>query len=496
MSRRVQFYDDGDLECRQNFELVPGPISKLGEAHIQCRPCDLHRDAVFAGSVIEMPDGSYRLYSSGRHPDDARLLRLAYAESQDGVNWTKPDLGQMHYGGEDTNWIWPEGLPDGVSITQPQVVRVAEDDWRMWTWWHGHDVGRMPYVACTSEDGIRWKVIDLDMPHIMHPADRELGQNSRVAGLTDADPEDKFAHARTMDFVAAKRLRSNDATYVYYDQAARRFEMFSVWLVPCDEASGRLTRHDNAPAVTRVIHRRDSEDGIVWSDPEIIITPDEHDPMHQEFYYLAAQPDGDWTIGMLGNYRCWEQTMDLELCFSRDTHHWVRPLRGGWVPRGGPDEIDHMHIYATNRLIDRGDHWLLLYRGGNTAHNFGFRKELPPGVQEDRQETMLAEAPKGRFAGLQATDRCVGSLTLKRFNQSVERISVDANVNGRLQAELRDHVGRPIPGYELNACQPITGDSNSHVLTWGDRLTSADYRYDVVSLRIEVEGGVLYSVEV
>ena len=167
--------------------------------------------------------------------------------------------------------------------------------------------------------------------------------------------------------MAAKRLRSNDATYVYYDEAGGRFEMFSVWLIPCDEASGWQTPHDNAPGVNRVIQRRQSEDGIVWSDPEILIMPDEHDPMHQEFYYLAVQPDGDWKIGMLGHYRCWEQTMDLELCFSRDGHEWLRPLRGGWVPRGGPDEIDHMSVYATNRLIDRGDHWLLLYRGGNTG---------------------------------------------------------------------------------------------------------------------------------
>ena len=495
MSRRVFFYDDEDVQCRHNLHLAPGPVRKLGPATLEPKPHDLQNASVFAGTVLELPGGGYRLYYSGGHPDQERLYRLALAESEDGVHWTKPDLGQMQYGGGDTNWLWPEGMPEGVSITQPQVVRVADDDWRMWTWWHGHDVGRMPFVAARSEDGIRWRVIDLDMPHIMHPADRELGQNALVAGLTQASTEGKFAHERTMDFTEAKRLRSNDATYVYYNEQDRRFEMYSVWLIPCDEVSGRRTPHDNAPGVNRVIHRRESPDGIVWSDPEILIMPDEHDPMHQEFYYLAVQPDGDWNIGMLGHYRCWEQTMDLELCFSRDTHHWLRPLRGGWVPRGGTDEIDHMSVYATNRLIDRGGHWLLLYRGGNTPHNYKFRKELPPGVSEARLATMMAEAPKGRFAGLRATERCVGALTLKRFNHSAERITVDAHVRGRLQAELRDQFGRPIAGYELNSCLPITGDNRSHVLTWEGGRTSVDYRYDVVGLRIEIEDGVLYSVE-
>ena len=159
-----------------------------------------------------------------------------------------------------------------------------------------------------------------------------------------------------------------------------------------------------------------------------------------------------------------------------------------------------------DRLIDRGDSWLLLYRGGNAKHN----RDLPEGVTEARQAIMAAEAPKGRFAGLQGTERMVGSLTLNRFNQSAEQVTVDADVRGRLQAELRDPYGRPIAGYELNSCIPITGDSACHVLTWeGGALaegsgspretqggkTSAAYRYDVVGLRIEIEDGTIYSVE-
>lgn len=183
--------------------------------------------------------------------------------------------------------------------------------------------------------------------------------------------------------------------------------------------------------------------------------------------------------------------MDLELSFSRDTHRWIRPLRGGWVPRGDTDEIDHLACYATNRLIDLGDRWRLLYRARNTKHNH----ELPEGVEQPRQATMVAEAPKGRFAGLATTDRVVGALTLERFAHTTERITVDADVRGRLQAELRDPYGRPLEGLELNSCRPIIGDSHEHVLTWEGGRTSSDYRDDVVSLRIEMEDGVLYSVQ-
>lgn len=491
MARRVFFYDDQDLETCHGLHLAYGPVTKLGLVDWPRPEWDLNLASVFAGSVVPMPGGGWRCYYSGRCPTDERVFGIALAESADGITWDKPPLGQLEIDGVDTNRIVFENAPADGSFTQPQVVLLPDGSWRMWSWWHAHDVGYVRYVLAESEDGIRWRLIDVNRPAVMHPSDCELGQNAWVAGLTDASTEDAFAHQRTMEWMEAKRLRSNDATCVYWNDDAEHFEMYSVWLMPVDPETHRYTPHDNAPRVLRTIHRRESEDGLTWSDPEMLILPDEHDPLHQEFYYLAVQPDGDWNIGMLGHYRCWEQTMDLELCFSCDTHRWVRPLRGGWVPRGDIDEIDYMSCYATNRLIDLGDRWRLLYRGGNQLHN----RRLPEGVTEARQDNFVAEAPKGRFAGLATTERTIGALTLKRFNHTAEHITVDADVRGRLQAELRDPYGRPLPGLELNSCLPITGDSHKHVLIWQGGKTTAEYRYDVVSLRIEIEDGVIYSVE-
>jgi hypothetical protein len=492
MSRRVFFYDDEDLETAHGLHLAYGPVHKRGLIDWPRPDWELERASVFVGSVIAMPGGGWRCYYSGQCPTGERKFGLALAESADGCEWTKPALGQLEIDGADTNRIVFENEPEDGSFTQPQVVRIPDGTWLMWSWWHAQEIGYIRYVRAESDDGIHWTLNDLDKPAVMHPSDRELGQNAWVVGLTDASAEDRFADRRSMEWMEAKRLRSNDATSVYYDRALRQFEMYSVWLMPCDPQTYRYTPHDNAPRVLRTIHRRISDDGLAWSDPEMLILADEHDPMHQEFYYLSIEPRGDWDIGMLGHYRCWEQTMDLELCFSRDRRRWARPLRGGWIPRGEADDIDYMSIYSTNRLMDMGDFWRVLYRGGNLKHNH----ELPAGVEEARQETFVADAPKGRFAGLSTTDRAIGALTLKRFNHTAERITVDADINGRLQAELRDPYGRPLEGFALNDCAPVVGDAPEHVLRWADGKTSAEYRYDVVSLRIEVEDGVVYSVEV
>ena len=182
--------------------------------------------------------------------------------------------------------------------------------------------------------------------------------------------------------------------------------------------------------------------------------------------------------------------MDLELCFSRDRHAWVRPLRGGWVPRGGTEETDYMSVYDPNRLMDMGGHWRLLYRAGNEKHNRG----LPGGVKTARRETMVADAPKGRFAGLRTADHCIGALTLDRFNHTGRELVIDGAVSERLQAELRDPYGRPLPGYERNTCEPIRGDSQQHVLRCTGGKKAEQYRYAVVGRRIEIEDGVIYSV--
>ncbi len=491
MSQRVFFYDDRDIDTSHGLHLAYGPVTKLGLVDWPRSDWEMDFASVFAGSVIPMPGGGWRVYYSGQCLTPERRFGLAMAESADGITWEKPLLGQLEIEGSDTNRLVFDNEPEEGAFTQPQVVLMPDGSWLMWSWWHAREIGQFRYLRAESDDGIHWTLNDLDEPAVMHPADCELGENARVAGLTSASAEDEFAHKRTMDWLEAKRLRSNDATYVYYDEEAEQFEMYSVWLLPCDPDTYRYTPHDNAPRVLRTIHRRTSDDGVAWSDPEMLVLADEHDPMHQEFYYLAVEPDGEWNIGMMGHYRCWEQTMDLELCFSRDRRHWERPLRGGWVPRGSIEEIDCWSIYSTNCLMDMGDRWRLLYRGGNSLHNH----ELPEGVEEERKETFVADAPKGRFAGLSTTDRALGALTLKRFNHTAECIIVDADVRGRLQAELRDPYGRPLGGFELNSCMPISGDSQRHVLTWAGGRTSAEYRYDVVGLRIEIEDGVLYSVE-
>ena len=369
----------------------------------------------------------------------------------------------------------------------------------MYAWLHAHDRGVLRYVIAESGDGKSWKLRDIDRPAVFHPADREVGQNGWVAGLTRASAEDRFADRRTYDWMEAKRLRSNDATYVYRAADLGQgdgYVMYSVWLVPNRPESGRYFAHDNAAKVCRTIHRRTSADGLAWGDPELLISPDPCDPLEQQYYYLAAEPmgtgEGAPLVGYIGNYRVGDQTMDIELAFSRDGIRWARPLRGGWIPRGGPDAIDAGMVQAPNRTIPLGGgRRLMLYTGRSILHNH----TLAPGVAKRRQAIMGAIARGGRLVGLRANEGQTGRLLTRPFIPAGAAIAVDADVRGgRLRAELCDPFGAPFEGYRLLDADPVSGDGR-FALTWGGKDSGA-YRYDAVQLRIEgFAGGTLYRIE-
>ncbi len=322
---------------------------------------------------------------------------------------------------------------------------------------------------------------DFERPALYHPLEGGLWRWAQglapdmVAETLTLSPEEAARH---------KRLSSNDATYVYYNDRLDRYECYSVWLHPA--VPDRRVDVDNAPGVHRLLHRRLSADGLDWGDPELILMPDARDPWDLQFYYMAMQWHEDWQIASVGYYRveAGQQTQDLMLCFSRDGRQWQRPVRGGLIPRR-PGEVDSMGIYAPNVWLDLGDRWLILYTGTPDAHNAP--RESRRGVTP-----LGAALAKNRFVGLAAGATPGGFLT-EPFIPAAPEITLDADIRGWLRAELCDAFGRKLPGHHLMDALPVHGDSEGHVLRWRDQATDA-HRYEAVRLRFEFAEGVIYGV--
>ena len=496
-SRRLYFFAEKLPDGARNIHHVYAPVTKHGVVLDGDAPWEEGGSiASFCSSIVRLDDGRYRLYYTVCAGGG---MRIAVAESDDGLAWRRRPLGQEKWKGRDTNRIVLTGVPgaeaadpregelvtpDGRTIVlngetsrqnqvgQPQVWRLPDGRWRMLYWHHQHGWGRIPYLytLAESEDGLRWHV-----PHYDRPAlnSHWLGDQSALGA------EDRLAE---------KGRRTNDANFVYWNPRLQCYEQFSQWFL--DSAAERRVAEDNCPDFNRMIQRRVSADGLVWSGPELVIQADERDPWDQQFYHLAVQYHEDWLIGSLGHYRVenGQQTQDLELVFSRDGRRWERPLRGGFIPRD-PDGRDRAGIYPPNAWIDRGDRWLCLYNGTAWRHNDGLKKPLPD-LPPDC--IMAASWRKHRFTGLRAAALPGGFLTPVFYPQA-EEIRLDADVRGWLRAELCDAWGRKLAGYHLADSVPVGGDRPDHALRWRDRDTRG-FRHDPLRLRFEFADADVYGV--
>jgi hypothetical protein len=479
---RILLFDDRHIAAVDGLAPVAPLIEKLGVVMRPDADAEGPRCMTFAGSLVELPDRRYRLYYRADQPQG---MGIAVAESADGLHWERLAFSS---GGQRSNFVAIAGLPAGTRAEHGQVFRLGQNHWRMYFW----AFRRLRYVVAESKDGLHWQVLGLDQPVIHH--NLEFGPWGWKAGAPPASPQEMAGTAigsqPEAELMRLKGLRGNDVAYLYRDPQTGRFEMYGVWMIPNPEASPRHIAYDNAKDALRTICVRTSADGLRWSDPELLITPDERDPLDQQFYYLAVHRQDGWRIGFLGGFRVAEQTMDLQICFSRDGLRWERPLRSSWLPRGPQGAEDSLMVYAPQRLLPYGGGWLMLYSGSNHRHN-GFRTE--PDTSGLRTVICAARIPRARFLGLATQGQATGMLWTRPFIPAGSEISVDARVRGYLRAELCDPFGAPLPGMRMTDAIPVSGDNEAHPLRWREASTRY-YRYDAVSLRLEVQDGEIYGL--
>ena len=480
----IYFFNDKPISKSQGLERVYGRVEKMGSV-LEPAPWDGMMASPFASSIVRLDEGRWRLYYTCR-PENTGIA-IGVAESEDGLQWTRPSLGQVQLAGENTSLLALEGLQDKGAQSrhgQPQIIRLPDGRWRMYFWAHG---ANFSYAVAESEDGLRWKIRASDTPVLYHPS--RFGPHIFALGM---DAEELAGHPPFADLsvealLELKRLRSNDSAYVYYNRELGIYEAYTVFLMFNPKGGPRYCSYDNAAEALRTVQRRTSEDGLVWSDPQLIITPDAGDPLDLQLYYLSRHQQDGWQIGMLGRYPVMAQTMDIELVFSRDGIVWERPLRKPWFPRG-PEDYDRKMILAPRSLMDMGDSWLLLYCASNYLHNQESEASVNP-----RSVTAAARFPKRRFVGLQAAEH--GTLLTRPFIQTQREIFVDAEIEGSLKAELCDPYGNALPGLELSQSVPLIGDAAEHILKWRGTDISR-YQYDALSLRLNFDKACLYAIGV
>jgi hypothetical protein len=382
--------------------------------------------------------------------------RLLYAESTDGINWTKPGLDYRTIDGQKTN-ICLGNAEDG-KVHSPTILRDPIDQdpagrYKAMYWSSKEGLEDSRIVVARSPDGRRWTPYS-ELLAIGQMKERQLGD---VICLT-ADP---------------------DTGEYYLDTRARNMQEPPINPKhPTVAGWGPAYFPGDAYRTSkRRVYTSLSRDILNWPVLAEMLTPDDVlDNLDDEFYGLVRFRMGDLFLGLMPIFRRTHNTMNLHLLYSRDGFNWNRVDRGHPFIDMGPESAWDCFMAETGTTPVFLDDEIRFYYSGSDLHHdwwmFGEKEgmdvpEAHPGW--DGGETAMGMAslrPEGFVSidssareGILATHPLIGGGTQLTVN-------VDCGSRGYLDVELANVNDDVIPGYERSSCVRITGDSTRAVVQW------------------------------
>ena len=249
-----------------------------------------------------------------------REFGLAYATSEDGLKWTKPELGLVEFEGSTANNLLLRG-PHGMGILKEPHDPLPERRYKMLyggSWIGKYEPGP---AVCFSKDGLRWS----------EPI---------------ACPEIE-AHGGT----------HNNALWVpelnKYVGTTRIF-------------GGEPFLHH--PSGQRVVGRTESPDFVKWSKAEAILSG----VREKQTYAMPMFRYGDVYLGLLMIIRLSEERVHCELAWSPDTLRWERIDPGTPFIANSPSEADYDWgcVYAALSPVVTEQEIRIYYAGSNGQHRY------------------------------------------------------------------------------------------------------------------------------
>jgi len=329
-----------------------------------------------------------------------------------------------------------------------------------------------------SPDGIHWTKPDLPMPL----------QRVSYGSHGDAVP---FQGEGGRDW--AVPLSMSDALDVFYDTKRDVFAIYGkMWL---DGPGGAMYwKH--------AMGRIESKDFLHWSQPELILAPDDLDPPYVEFHTspVFLHADCYFSLIQILNRAEGGGVLDIELAVSRDGFDWHRPFRKEFfLARTGGERFDGGSIFTNATPIILDDE-IRFYYGAYSQGATG---------ADDRKQVSgvgLATSPRDRFAGLRPVRvsklptrsgpvHNMGQVTLRPLDLSgCDAITLNADASsGSIRAEVLDTKGYRIQGYTRDDAVPITGDSLRHSVRWNDHAI-ADLAKAPHLLRFHLDNAEVFAV--
>ncbi|NQV26216.1 MAG: hypothetical protein HQ518_17820 [Rhodopirellula sp.] len=375
-----------------------------------------------------LPDGTQETLPSSAKGRKFKTF-IAYAESKDGVNWTRPDLGLFP---------WVKQKPNNIVIARaesettetcgPYLLEVPESARRGYRWLmlyraKGRDPDDYNGIRIRgSQDGTHWD---------------EKG-DTRIAHLHSD-------HHNTVSYDADRE------EFVLYCRAKHIYRAFGEEMI--DTGASRR--------VARISSRDLWADWLEHSQPQTILVPDKIDSeIHFNFFYgMPTRHRYGIYWGFLEPFRM-NDFIQTELTISRDGFNFERFAgRKPIIPYGEEGSWDDEMIFASPQWLEVGDEWWIYYSGWDGPH----------GTPERNGAIGLAKIRKEGFVSLHGPQGggvvCTRSLIWPGGDLVVNAAATD----GILRVRISDAKRKPIDGFNYDDCQNFSGNSVSRKIKWGVR---------------------------
>lgn len=429
-NRRQLFIDNRFIAGGKNYELRMNPAQKMG-------PVIERKEGMRTGHVLSVftDDGRYKMY----YGVYAQQRSIAYAESTDGLHWTRPNLGLVDEGGnKQNNLIYRE------RENKPEIANVFLDPWdissrryKMFicTWHHPEDMSVDGMYAYYSADGLRFT------------------RAGRVLPLCIDNP-----------------------TIVQWDENIGRYVIFARAFIPSTENQRRIARivtddllkpWPYKPASEYIRPTPDNLDVVLKADDDIDRYCDLYYnngivyPWAQDAYFMFITPfrhfypDSQPFVPRKAPGQ-WEDfgLIETQLAVSRNGINWHRPERWPYFPLGLVNEWDRWTTITGSGMIRHGNYIYQYYSSSGRTHDSNFvRPEYADLIPLENKIGMVRQRLDG-FMSVNVDHRggWIETPSLV-FRGDQLRLNIDTGATGTTFVEIRDWEGNPIPGFTLEDCE-------------------------------------------
>ena len=456
-SRRELFVDHKLIDSFQQTELRLHEPRPMETAIVVDRPWE---GAFNGGCCVFQHQGLFRMYYRALTTHSGP--RLCYAESADGIHWTKPELGLVQIDGDCANNVIVADTPnfDIFLDTRPGV---AADECIKMTRYSVEGESLTPYFAgkgtkaihlLASGDGLTFRelgsepIVTCDLPNAF---------DSHNIFFWSHVEQQYLCYFRIMDPLrTVARMCSPDLQH---------------WSEPVVMAYGDTPREElytnstipyfRAPHIYLALPARFMPGRRVLTDAQLA---DMHVASYGEHVYYNDCSDAAFMSTRAGTTHYERTFMEAFLRPGPEPGNWVSrtnyPLHG--IIQTAPEEIS---LFASRHYAQPSWHLRRF-----TLRTDGF---------------VSVHAPYS--GGEMITRPCV-------FQGRELEINYATGAAGGLRVELQDGAGLALPGYALNDCDPVIGDEIERCVSWAGNGDVSHLAGTSIRLRFAMHDADLYAL--